>query len=158
MNKTISKTLVAVSAALMISTIALADGEKFGVGVSVNQDTTKIRGTINLDKTMRLEPFLGFGYTDLNNGSKSNFQIGTGFHLLQPLSSKMSAYYGGYVEYQNVDNGVTSSNGLGLGPVAGVEYALDEKFTLGAEVSFAFDFGDNNNFGTNSEILLRYYF
>ena len=153
MNKTISKTLVAVSAALMISSVAVADEQKFGVGVSVNQNTTTIRGTVNLDKTMRLEPFLGFTYDNANNNSNTTLEIGTAFHLLQSINSNMNAYYGGYVGYIDRVN-----SGLALGPVAGVEYALDPQFTLGAEVRVDFGFGDVTNIGTNSEVILRYYF
>ena len=152
MNKTFSKTLVAASTALMISSVAVADEQKFGVGVSVNQDTTKIRGVINLDKTMRLEPFLGFRYNNINNNSNTTLEIGTAFHLLQSINSNMNAYYGGYVGYTDVNSG------LALGPVAGVEYALDPQFTLGAEVRVDIGFGDVTNIGTNSEVILRYYF
>ena len=155
MKKTFSKTAVALSAALMISSVAVADDSKYGVGISLDtQRTATIRGTINVDDDMRFEPFVAFGYSDKNfGGSSTDFSIGTGFHWMKPINSNITAYYGGYVGYFDYTTSV-----FALGPVAGVEYAFDPQFTLGAEVSFDFAFGDNNIFGTNSEVLLRYYF
>jgi len=153
MKKTFNKIAVALSAALMISTVAVADDAKYGVGVSVSGNAATIRGTINVDDDMRFEPFFGFSYVDTDFGSSTGLSIGTGFHWLKPINSNITAYYGGYVGY--FDN---TTSVFALGPVAGVEYAFDPQFTLGAEVSFDLAFGDVSQFGTNSEVILRYYF
>ena len=160
MKITFSKTAVAVSTLLLLSSVAVAQEQKLGLGVSVAGDNAAtIRGTINLDETMRLEPFLGYQYRKIDgaNNSETAFTIGTSFHMLQPVSSTVSAYYGGFVAFQNEDNGV-SRNTFNLGPVAGVEYAFDPQFTLGAEVRFNLGFGDVSTFGTDSAVVLRYYF
>ena len=147
------KALISASAVLMISSVAVADNNKLGVGVSVAGTSTTVRAPIKLDDKMRLEPFIGFEYINKNSSSNTNFEIGTGFHLLQAINSNINAYYGGYVGY--IDRG---NSGLELGPVAGVEYAFNPQFTLGAEVRVDFGFGDITTIRTDSSVLLRYYF
>lgn len=161
------KTLSAAALAGALSTAAVADEPQFGVGVGIaGQDSALIKGTITLEDNLRLEPFLGFTYQDGDNTSVTNFQIGTALEVMKPISSKITGYYGGYVgiltssadyTYGNTTTSVSNTN-FNLGPVAGVEYAFDKQFTLGAEVRFDLGFGDVTTFGTNSSVLLRYYF
>ena len=164
MNKFMLKTLSAAALAGALSTAAVADEPQFGVGVGIaGQDSTVIKGSMTLNNNLRLEPFLGFTYYDGNN----NFQVGTALELTKPISSKITGYYGGYVGLSSTDGYVpgynnttanTTVTNFNLGPVAGVEYAFDKQFTLGAEVRFDLGFGDVTTFGTNSSVLLRYYF
>jgi len=72
----------------------------------------------------------------------------------------LTAYYGGFAGIHNYDYGSGAASGtiFNFGPVAGVEYALDKQFTLGAEMKFNLGFGDETVLGTDSSVLLRYYF
>jgi hypothetical protein len=167
MNKFVLKTLSTVALVGALSTSAVADEPQFGLGVGVaGQDSTTIRGTITLDDDMRLEPFFGFGYIDGDSTSSTNVSIGSALHIVKPINAKISAYYGGFAGIYSTDTDYTvgtvktsiSSTNFQLGPVAGVEYAFDKQFTLGAEVSFNLGFGDDTVIGTNSAVLLRYYF
>ena len=171
MNKFILKTLSVAAVAAMLSTSAMADDQKYGVGVGVAGQSTLLRGIVNLDNDLRLEPFFAFGYQDADTTSNSNFQLGTSVEVVKSVSTNISAYYGGYVGLATTSVDITLPNGLGgtttrntsstnfnLGPVAGVEYAFDKQFTLGAEVQFDLGFGDVTTFGTNSSVLLRCYF
>jgi len=161
------KTVSAAVLAGALSTAAVADEPQYGVGVGVaGQDSALIKGSVSLENNLRLEPFLGFTYHDGDTTSTTNFQIGTALEVMKPISSAINAYYGGYAgivtnstDYtiNNTTTSVSSTN-LNLGPVAGVEYAFDKQFTLGAEVRFDIGFGDVTTFGTNSSVLLRYYF
>lgn len=154
------KLLLAIGITTSLSTTALAQDHKFGLGIGVApSNSAVIRGTINLDETTRLEPFFGFSYINPDKGdSTSRVELGTAFHLLKPINPKMNAYYGAYVSYQKNDTGNADQSLFILGPVAGVEYALDEQFTLGAEVNIGLGFGDATVFGTDSAVILRYYF
>ena len=172
MNKFMLRTLSVAAVAAMLSSSAMADDQKYGVGVGVaGQNSTLLRGVVNLDNDLRLEPFFAFGYQDADTTSNSNFQVGTSVEVVKPVSTNISTYYGGYVGLTTASVDITVPNGFGgttttsasstsfnLGPVAGVEYAFDKQFTLGAEVKFDLGFGDVTTFGTSSSVLLRYYF
>jgi len=145
----VKKLLISTVAVATLSTSAFAENE-FGVGVSVNGNVSTVRADMKLGNDLRIEPFLSFISSDLR---ADNITLGAAVHLLKPINSNLNAYFGAYAGI--VDRTYTN---FYMGPVAGVEYSLDKQFTLGAEVSFDLGFGDFTDIGTNSEILLRYYF
>jgi hypothetical protein len=161
MNKKILK-VVAASAlvATFAATTVMADEQQFGMGVGVaGTDSTTIRGTVSLDDGLRLEPFFGFTYQNPDKGdAATNVNVGTALHMTKMINSKINAYYGGFVGIARQDDGDNIDTIFNLGPVAGVEYAFDKQFTLGAEVRFDLGLGDNTVIGTDSSVLLRYYF
>lgn len=160
MYKTVIKGLSTLALTSLLASSALAQESQFGVGVGVASDNAALlRGTINLDNNMRLEPFFGYTYKNPDNQpSISYLELGTALHLLQPISSKINAYYGGYVGYENDEINGNGNSLFKLGPVAGVEYAFDKQFTLGAEVGLGLGFGDEIIVTTDSAVILRYYF
>jgi len=170
MNKFMSKTVSAIAVTAALSTSLMAQEPQFGVGVGVTSlnnnatsqfgiGSTTIRGTVSLEDGLRLEPYLGFGYVDPDGSdSVTDISLGTALHMVKPVSAKINAYYGGYVGLDSIDSGSTSYTTFNLGPVAGVEYAFDSQFTLGAEVSVNIGFGDITSMATNSAVILRYYF
>ncbi|WP_297442696.1 hypothetical protein [Sulfurimonas sp.] len=160
MKKNIAKITSAVVLATVLSTSAVAsEAQQFGLGVGVTGDATTLRGTVSLDDGLRLEPYFGFSYLSPKTGnSQSDLQIGSALHMVQAINNDINAYYGGFVGIGNTDNGVSAVTTFNLGPVAGVEYKLDKQFTLGAEMRMNFGFGDDTVIGTNSSVLLRYYF
>jgi len=160
MNKFMLKTLLAAALAGALSTAAVADEPQLGLGVSVaGNNSAMIRGTVDLQSNLRLEPYLAFSYDD-PSGSKSStdLEVGSALHIMQPIKSALNGYYGGFVGIDTYDNGSNSGTIVNLGPVAGVEYAFDPQFTLGAEVRFNLGFGDKTVVNTDSSVLLRYYF
>ncbi|WP_297484982.1 hypothetical protein [Sulfurimonas sp.] len=164
MNKIILKTVTTVVLVGTLSTAAVADEPQFGLGVGVaGQNSATLRGTISLEDNMRVEPYFGFSYQDKNpsNGnSETTLDVGSALHMMQPINSVLTAYYGGFAGIHNYDYGTGNNSGtiFNFGPVAGVEYALDKQFTLGAEMRFNLGFGDETAIGTESSVLLRYYF
>ena len=145
---------------LLVSTVALATlstaavaGNDFGLAFGVSNISPVIKADIVLDEGMRIEPFFSFGYSSIT-GIGSNFSIGTAFHVTDELSKNMNVYYGGYVgiAYANSNTNFT------LGPVAGLEYYFDKQFSLAGEVNFDLGFGNTTNFGTNTQLIARYYF
>lgn len=166
-----SKILAVALLSTGVATSAMAENQ-FGLGASMTGNNSgTIRGIIGLNSDMRLEPYLRLSYLDQDISSNvstetTSIGLGTAFHMLHPVSANIKMYYGGYLglSYDKVktdtNTGTTSNSNtnLNLGPVAGVEYALDPKFTLGAEVSVDLVAGDSVGLSTNSEVLLRYYF
>ena len=160
MKKNIVKVTSAVAFATLLSTGAIASEiPQLGLGVGVTGNTTTLRGTIDLDNSLRLEPYFGFSYVNPDNtNSRTSLEIGSALHVKQVVTNKINSYYGGFVGIGSYDNGADTATTFNLGPVAGVEYALDKQFTLGAEVKLNIGLGDSTVFGTDSSVLLRYYF
>ena len=165
MNKNfIIKTTMVALLAGTLATTAVADEPQFGLGVGVaGQNSATLRGIISLENNMRLEPYFGFSYQDKNpttNNTQTTLDVGSALQMIQPINNVLSAYYGGFVGIHNYDYGTANNSGtiFNFGPVAGVEYALDKQFTLGAEMKFNFGFGNETVLRTESSVLLRYYF
>ncbi len=151
------------AALLLLSVLAGAlfaeDDTRIGAGVSVSNDTSLIRMTLDVQKDLRLEPYFGFTYTNPDVGpSTTDMRVGVALEGLAKINGSLSGYYGGFVDLQNNDNGITTTTDFNLGPVGGVEYAFDKRFTVGAELRLNFGFGDNTTVGTQSSVLVRYYF
>ncbi len=158
MIKIMKTALVSIGAVALFTTSAVAGNR--GVGVSVTGDTATIRGDIMIQENLRLEPYFGMTYRSVDVGnttiSNTTFNLGTAAHMIKEISPAMSMYYGGFLGFTSDDPANGSS--FNLGPVAGVEYAFDPQFTLGAEVSFNMNFGDTTVVSTDSAVILRYYF
>ncbi len=138
-----------------LSTVASATDFGMAAGISGN-NSSQIRAIVTLDETMRLEPYLGFTYRSPDNGiSSTNLQLGTAFHLMQPLSDNTKLYYGGYLDFAT---DAPQYNDFNFGPVAGVEYMFAKEFSVAGEVSFNFGFGSGTKISTNTSTVLRYYF
>ena len=153
--------VVATSALLVVmaTTTAMAKDTQLGVGVAVaGKNSATIRGTVSLENNLRLEPYVGVTYADNSGTSSTDFTLGAALHVMKPVSSKINGYFGGFAGIDSNDNGVTTTSNFNFGPVAGVEYAFDRQFTLGAEVRAYLGFGDVTRVGTDSAVLVRYYF
>jgi hypothetical protein len=137
-----------------------ATAQQFGVGVGITGNSSSVvSGVVGLNEEMRLAPYIAF--QTQSEPSSTDFRVGTAFHMLHGASEKVKLYYGAFagVSYSQIDTGrKVSTTLLELGPVGGVEYALDKQFTLGAEVSLDMAFGDKTVVTTNSMALIRYYF
>ena len=164
MNKFVLKIVTTVALVGALSTTAFADEPEFGLGVGINgQNSATLRGIISLENNMRVEPYFGFSYQDPNpsNGnSQTILNVGSALEMTKPINNVLKAYYGGFAGIQSYDYGSGNNSGtiFNFGPVAGVEYALNKQFTLGAEMKFNFGFGNATVLGTDSSVLVRYYF
>jgi len=155
MKNNFIKLLAALGLISSLSTVASATDFGMAADISGN-NSSQIRGIVKLNETMRLEPYLGLTYTSPNYGSSStNLQLGTAFHLLQPLSDTTKLYYGAYVDF-GID--APQYNDFNFGPVAGVEYMFAKEFSVSGEVTLNFGFGSGTKISTNTSAVLRYYF
>ena len=142
----------------LISTLStVASAADFGMAADISgNNSSQIRGIVKLDETMRLEPYFGFTYKSPDNGtSHTNLQLGTAFHLLQPLSNSTKLYYGAYLDFTT---DALQYNDFNIGPVAGVEYMFAKEFSVAGEVALNFGFGSGTKISTNTSAVLRYYF
>ena len=160
MRKKLQTALLTGAILTAFTTPVTADEEaKFGAAVSFNDNKTEIRGIIELEDDLRLEPYFGFTYIDPDNTpSTTNYSLGTSLEFTKTLHANLNGYAGGFIGIDHQDTGTVSTTDFLLGPVAGVEYALDPHFTVGGEVRLTIGVGDNTILGTDSTILLRYYF
>ena len=142
-----------------LSTPIMAEDGQFGAGVSFNDNKTELKGIINLDDGLRLEPYFGFAYNDPDGGSSTtNYSIGTSLEFTKELHANINGYAGGFLGIDHGDTGIVSTTDFIFGPVAGVEYKLDPHFSVGGEVRLQIGVGDDTILSTDSSILLRYYF
>ena len=153
MKKNIIKAVSALGLVSALSTSAVAADFGMAAGIS-GTNNSEIRGIVKLDDSMRLEPYVGFEYLSPSVGaSRTNFTLGTAFHMLQPLSAKTDLYYGAYIDFST-----DALSDVDLGPVAGVEYKFAKEFSVAGEVALNFGFGGATQIGTTTSAVLRYYF
>jgi len=159
MKKRVLGSLIMAGMLAVPATSLLAADTQMGVGIGVTGNTSVVRGTVNIAKDMRIEPYFTYTYTDPDNApSRSNIGLGAAFHMMKSVNSKVRTYYGALAGINSNDNGVTTDTIFSLGPVVGAEYFFDTHFTLGAEANLYFGFGDYTTVGTNTTAMLRYYF
>jgi len=158
MKNYLKKATLVVGMIVTLSSTASAQELGLGVGITGNSSSV-ISGVVGLNEDVRLAPY--FSFRSESDPSSAAFRIGTAFHMLHGVSEKVKLYYGAFagVNYSHIDTGKkVSTTLLEVGPVGGVEYALDKQFTLGAEISLDMAFGDKTVVSTNSMALIRYYF
>ena len=159
MRKKIQTAVLTGAIMAVLTTPSMAEETQYGIGASFNSDTTQIRGIVGLEDDLRLEPYFGFNYRNPDKGSSTtNYAIGTSLEYVKQLHGSINGYAGGFVGIDHIDTGVDDKTNFVFGPVAGVEYAFDPHFTLGGEVRLNVAVGDDTVLGTDSSILLRYYF
>ena len=158
--KNLKKIVYGTVVAMVIgSSVAIADDANIGVGVSIGDTNSQIRMPIELDNSLRLEPYFGFSYKNPDDAaSTTNWQIGAALHKEKEFKEAISGYYGGYLGFERNEIDNSSQNVFILGPVAGIEYALEKNFTIGGEVRLNIGFGDETQVETQTAVLLRYYF
>lgn len=145
---------------ISISTMVSAEVTRIGVGISATDSTSIIKVPLDLGK-LRIEPEFGYSRNKFttNNDSRTatDFQIGSGVYLLNPVTEDIDLYYGGKALIIRTDLGGASDTGLEFVAIAGFEYYVDKQVSIGGEVGFGIGSGDFSNTGTQTGVVLRYY-
>jgi len=134
-----------------------AEEKKYGIGASIGNSSTIIQIPINMKNNLRLEPYIGFVFSNYDNNSNTVIQAGAALHKMYTIQDSLRGYYGAFLGVESY-SGDTSSTNVILGPVLGAEYYLNDKFCLGAEVKLNAIIGDTTKISTSSSVLVRYYF
>ena len=163
---------VAISACMMGICSTVLTAQDYGLGLEIEDNAPLIRGIINIENDMRIEPYLAFGTTSSSGVANSNsvsfngntasgtlIQAGSALHWLQHINKNVQTYYGGHFGLIYSDFGNSSDIGVQVGAVAGAEYFLGQHFSLGGEIELAAVMLDASTaISTNSGAILRYYF
>jgi hypothetical protein len=160
---------------LALSTSALAQqasakgDPKFGLGVGLTRSAsdgpdlgTLVFVPINVAPNFRVEPFIGWARSDLDpgvgranlgspvSGKTSDFTLGIGAFLVQPIAAQVQLYAGGRLASQwqsfkdNAGDKDARRNTI-LAAAAGGEYLPVPRVALGGEVQLAYiSFGDTH--------------
>lgn len=160
---------------------------EYGLGISAKSDSGLLYVPIDLSSRLRLEPFVrhtsssstqtvdfgGEPTTFRSNGDLIEGGVGL-FGLAVPKES-VRLYYGGRASYFDSTSRSTSlrqsSYGYRITPTLGFEYLFSSRFSLGGEVGYYFESrngetttqgtiqeSDSDNSGTESYLILRYFF
>ena len=179
------KRILAALAAAVVAGPATA--AEYGVGISAKSDNGLLYFPIDLSSKLRVEPFVRNQRIDstqrIDFGGevttfKSRFdQIEGGFGLFGLAVPKDSVrlYYGGRASYFDGDSHSTNASqsfyGYRITPTVGFEYVFNGHFTLGGEIGYYFESetvdsriqashqeADRDTSGTESFLILRYFF
>lgn len=138
---------------------ATAIGAEWGVGAGIKQNDSTIYLPININESLRLEPFFTYSERDsegdLWKSSSEDYYIGIGIFGLAPVIEKTNIYYGARISYyqtkdsqqQEATNTSASSkyssdgHGYQIAPTIGFEYHITNRFSAGAEAYLAYGHG-----------------
>lgn len=162
MNK---KQLALSIALLTTSGMASAEGTKVGLGVSVKSDDTKIYLPIDVSQSIRIEPSIEYIKVD-SNGDYDLIEFSVGVFGLAPVSSDIGIYYGARIGYLDFDSdGAGDVDGYSFSPTIGLEYWVNERFSIAAEAEWSYvnldgdnGFSDTKSNSTDTNLLVRYFF
>ncbi|MFH2065302.1 MAG: hypothetical protein ABIK15_08910 [Pseudomonadota bacterium] len=154
------------SLAVLFLPAAVFAAPQFGLGISITEDGQVIHCPIKLDQNLRLEGSLGIHSYDRENSGASDTDsivLKFGGYMVRNVYEKTDIYYGGKVIYEKNDTGNTDQNGYGIGPAFGFEYYITGHISVGGEAEVYYMFhdrsgGDAKEYGTDSRVILRYYF
>lgn len=139
---------------------------QFGLGISITETGRVIHCPVKLNPNLRLEGSLGL-YTyereNTNTGDTDWITLKFGAYIVQNVYEKTDIYYGGKLIYQENDTNGLNEDGYGIAPTFGFEYYLTNHISVGGEAEVYFmlidnDSGDAKEYGTDSRVILRYYF
>jgi hypothetical protein len=129
---------------------------KFGLGASlfniydysIDRETgTSIYMTIDLSNKLRLEPTIGFAF------SEENFEFAAGIGVFgKKAISKFNTLYG-------LRARINSNDAIILAPTIGGEYYFIKNFSVGSEINLNGMINEGNwVIFTNAAVLVRFYF
>ena len=152
--------------------ISSAFATKIGIGVSAQDDGGTIYVPVDISDKLRVEPALFVYRSDYeaddgteNDLTTINLSIGL-FGKTNPADDFI-IYYGGRVGYLYEDwNSDDTTHGIRIVPALGMEYYFTERFSLGGEIGWAFEYKDysatvdaeRTSTGTLGRLIARFYF
>lgn len=156
---------IVLTAALCLISSSASAAPQFGLGISITETGRVIHCPVKLNNAFRLEGSLGFYSMDREGSSNdpNEFILKFGAYGIQNVYEKTEIYYGGKILYSQLDTGTSDADGFGIAPAFGFEYYLTGHISVGGEAELYYLFydrntGDYKEFGTDSRIVLRYYF
>jgi hypothetical protein len=169
--------------ALLLSTFVISTSQATttGVGVSVQEDGGTIYIPIDLYDWLRIEPTFGFlrsedndFYTVSNSPGTSEsttteFDFGIGVFGRSTLRDQLQVYYGARLNYSYYKYEAPFFEfkyyGYTIAPTLGLEYFIAERFSVGAEVAWFFEYLDDRDSGdyatstgTDTRLIARFFF
>ena len=165
-RKWLLKIAVLSLAALTLSVNGFAAAPQFGLGISITEDGEVIHCPIKLNPNLRLEGSFGLLHYNRENSSAGDIDslvLKFGAYIVQNVYEKTDIYYGGKMIYVENDFGGSNRTGIGLGPAFGFEYYLTNHISVGGEAELVFHAARPKRrrcqeYGTDSRVILRYYF
>lgn len=143
---------------------------QFGLGISItdtgSESSRLIHCPVKLNPNLRLEGSLGLYTYERENteiGDVDWITLKFGAYIVQNVYEKTDIYYGGKLIYKENDTNGLNEDGYGIAPTFGFEYYLTNHISVGGEAEVYFMLIDNNSgdakeYGTESRLILRYYF
>lgn len=120
--------------------------------VKISHDGDSLFAGANLeDKDIRVD--IGIRQYSSDTKTSDFLAIYGGGFFTKEMENNTSIYYGMRVGIEKND----TDTGVRLAPTGGYEYAINESFSVGAEISPYFT-TINDTIGIDTEITLRYYF
>lgn len=160
-QKRFLKIVVLTLVAFFLPVTAVFSAPQFGLGISITEDGQVIHCPIKIDPHLRLEGSLGIRSYEID-GSRLNDEdsiiLKFGGYYVQNVYEKTDIYYGGRLTYEKNDSYGSNRDGFGIAPVFGFEYYLTGHISVGGEAELYIMFGDIDQHGTDSRLILRYYF
>ena len=147
---------MAVGLALASANAMAAD---FGIGISARSDDGWLYVPMDLSKSLRIEPSVRYGSSELSSGSGSfitqqesdRWELGLGLFGKKQITEQALVYFGGrlaYVDSQSsfVETGTFGGtirgegdqDGYRIGPTLGFEYIFGGHFSIGGEASYTY--------------------
>ncbi len=143
---------------------------QFGLGISItdtgSESSRLLHCPVKINPNLRLEGSLGLYTYERENseiGDVDWIALKFGAYIVQNVYEKTDIYYGGKLIYKENDTNGLNEDGYGIAPTFGVEYYLTNHISVGGEAEVYFMLIDNNSgdakeYGTESRLILRYYF
>jgi len=143
---------------------------QFGLGISITDTGSEasrvIHCPIKLNPNLRLEGSLGLYTYERENtdiGDVDWITLKFGAYIVQNVYEKTDIYYGGKLIYKENDTNGLNEDGYGIAPTFGFEYYLTNHISVGGEAELYLmlidrSVGDAKEYGTESRLILRYYF
>ena len=160
---------------------------EYGLGISVEDNDPRIFIPINITDNFRTELSLYYGASERDSSTSSSesegYEFGLGLFGLKNLYENTQIYYGcrflyfnGKSKYEDKSSGVFFSpsrnsdyKAYSVAPTLGIEYFMTENIALGGEFEFHYedssyeyddstDDSDYTSTGTDTRLILRYYF
>lgn len=160
-------------AALALFMPVLAHGADWGLGTTLNDTGGTVYVPIEIDETMRLEPFGSYFRNEFGTpGGTSGFsglELGIGVFKSTALEERVRVYAGGRLSFLYAENEVAggpdeTAKGLAVSPVLGGEVFPLPQLSFSVEVFATLSQqdasieNDTTDYGTGSRFVARFFF
>lgn len=136
-----------------------------GAGVSLRADGQRLYMPVSLSDSYRLEPSIYYHNRSYDPGQQY-LELAVGLFRVNPLTEKVSTYYGARAGYLHQSDPFYSDNSeeMTISPTLGVEYFLSSRFSIAGEAAVVYQRISSRTSGygemktITTDLLLRYMF